>query len=158
MHRVTLSRKETGVRAWTPEELEAAAQLYGKPREELLGGASVADLVSRETIEPENRWAVSRSGPSDGAGTSLAPPRVLRVLQSHAVRVWLAEFRAELTKARATDEEIEEAMRLLISPELFTFYHGGAPREYNEDEVVMGMEAMAKFIRARLKQRGRKIG
>lgn len=80
-----------------------------------------------------------------------------RVMRNHAIRVWLAEFRMELTKAQATDEEIEAAIALVTSPDVFTFYSGGKPRDFTEDQVMEGMEALAKVIRARLKQLGRKI-
>lgn len=75
-----------------------------------------------------------------------------------AVREYLAELRLRLTKGGAAEEEIDEAMELLRSPQVFTFYKGGAPSEYNEEDVLRGMKAIAEgVIIPELRDRGRKI-
>lgn len=75
-----------------------------------------------------------------------------------AVREYLAEFQLRLTKGGATEDEIEEAMDLLRSPQLFTFYKGGAPSEYNEEDVLRGIKGIAEgVIIPELRERGRKV-
>ena len=54
----------------------------------------------------------------------------------HKVRVWLADFQAELTRARATDEEIERALQLLSSPSVLSYYSRGQQRAVSEREEM----------------------
>lgn len=75
-----------------------------------------------------------------------------------SVREYLAEFRLRLTKGGATEEEIDEALELMRSPQVFTFYKGGALSEYSEDEVLRGMKAIGEsVVIPELRERGRKI-
>ena len=105
--------------------------------------------------------AVSRSGAfdpsvslSEGGATV---PRHARNLPL-AVREYLAEFRLRLTKADVPEEQIEEAMRLLKSPDVFSYFKGGRPTEYNEEDVLNGMRAIGEdVIVPRLRKLGRKI-
>jgi hypothetical protein len=76
----------------------------------------------------------------------------------HAVREYLAEFQLRLVKGGATEEEIDEAMRLLKSPDVFTYFKGGRPAEFNEQDVLDGMRAIGEdVIIPRLKKLGRKV-
>jgi lambda repressor-like predicted transcriptional regulator len=70
-----------------------------------------------------------------------------RVLGTHRVRVWLASFRHELTKAGASDDQIREAVDLVTAPQIFSYYRGGSPGELNENEAIIAMEAIATGIR-----------
>ena len=104
-------------------------------------------------------------------GDSESPPtsdseRAIRAAQrqphqagsrTQRIREWLAEFRLELTKAGADDDEISEAMALLQSPEVYTFYVGGQRQEFSEDDVLKGMRAIAHLVRLELRDRGRNI-
>jgi transcriptional regulator with XRE-family HTH domain len=77
-----------------------------------------------------------------------------------SVRELLAESRLEMVKAGALDEEIEEALALMRSAAVFTFYEGGAaaPRDFNEADVLKGMHAIySGVIKPELKQRGRNL-
>ncbi len=76
---------------------------------------------------------------------------------SQRIRIWLQEFRLELTKAGAEEDEISEAMQLLQSPEVYTYFSGGQRQEFGEDDVLKGMRAIAHVIRVTLRDRGRKI-
>jgi DNA-binding XRE family transcriptional regulator len=95
----------------------------------------------------------------DAAKVSETPPRYQRNLPL-AVRELLAESRLEMVKAGALDEEIEEAIALMRSAAVFTFYEGGAaaPRDFNEADVLKGMHAIySGVIKPELKQRGRNL-
>ena len=98
---------------------------------------------------------VSDGAPSaDPVGSAATSRPLPRVLRTHRVRVWLSGFRHELTRVGASEEQIAEAMDLLTAPQVFTYYRGGAPGEVSEEEAIVGMEAIAKFIRQRLRKRG----
>jgi hypothetical protein len=71
--------------------------------------------------------------------------------------VWLSGFRHDLTRAGASDDQIAEAIDLLTAPQVFTYYRGGTPGELSEEEAIVAMEALAKFIRQRLRRRGLKF-
>jgi hypothetical protein len=74
------------------------------------------------------------------------------------VRVFLEEFRLRITKAGATEEEVDRAMQLLRSPSLFTWYSVGTPRDLPEDKVLQGMKAVAEnVIIPELRTRGRDV-
>jgi transcriptional regulator with XRE-family HTH domain len=74
-----------------------------------------------------------------------------------AIRVWIQEFLLEVTKAGATEQEVDAARKLLTSPELHTVWTGGQPRDLSEEEWLMGLRASGDFIRAEMKKRGRKF-
>jgi transcriptional regulator with XRE-family HTH domain len=75
-----------------------------------------------------------------------------------SVREYLADFQLRLVRGGAAEDEVEEAMALLKSPEVFTFYKGGVPSEFNEDEVLRGMKAIGEgVIIPTLQERGRKV-
>lgn len=75
-----------------------------------------------------------------------------------AIREYLAELRVRLTKGGASEDEIDEAFDLLRSPAVFTFYKGGTPSEFNEEDVLRGMKALAEgVVIPELRDRGRKI-
>lgn len=137
--RVTVADWERGAATPRDENLAALARLFGK---------TVAQL--RHGEPPMSTGSVHRDEEARSAAT---PSRV----HPQRVRVWLADFRAELTRAGATDDEIAEAMDLLQAPQLFVFYAGGKPREMTEEQMVQGLEALATVIRRELRKRGRKF-
>jgi DNA-binding XRE family transcriptional regulator len=128
----------------TPAVADSFARALGVSTQILLAPGSIALEAS---MSPPG---VYRDG--DG-GSAATPSRTL----PQRVRVWLAEFRAELTRAGATDDEIAEAMDLLQAPQLFVFYAGGKPREMTEEQMLTGVEALATVIRKELRKRGRKF-
>jgi transcriptional regulator with XRE-family HTH domain len=141
VHVVTVSRWETaGVQARS-DTLVRLAELYG---------TSVDALVSDPHVQGgQHSVDVSR-------GTN-AKSRLARNLPL-AIREYLAELQLRLTKGGATEDEISEAMDLLRSPAVFTFYKGGELSEFNEADVLRGMKAMAEgAIIPELRERGRKI-
>ena len=73
-----------------------------------------------------------------------------------SVRVFMHTFLLELAEADVSDREIEEARRSLTSPENYTFYVGGNPVEYSEEDALMGVQAFALAIRGILRDRGYK--
>jgi lambda repressor-like predicted transcriptional regulator len=75
-----------------------------------------------------------------------------------AVREFLAHVQLELTKAHATEEEVEATLSLLKSPEMFSFYEGGAPKDFTEEQMLQSMKAIYNgAIKPELKRRGRKF-
>lgn len=73
-----------------------------------------------------------------------------------SVRVYMQQFLLELAEADVSDREIEEARRSLTSPENYTFYVGGNPVEYSEEDALMGVRSFALAIRGILRDRGYK--
>jgi transcriptional regulator with XRE-family HTH domain len=147
---VTLSRYERGKMLAPRATRIALASLYRAAPEELGLEAGSLGAVPRGT--PEREPAVLREHVPEGYGA-----RHRRNLPL-AVRSYLAELQLRLTKGGATEEEIDEAMELLRSPQVFTFYKGGAPSEYNEEDVLRGMKAIAEgVIIPELRDRGRKV-
>lgn len=137
---MTLSRWERGLHRPPRSAALLLAKLYGVRPERLGEKADSLGEVRRGT------------SPADEP-----TPRHARNLPL-AVREYLAELRLRLTKGGAQEEEIEEAMDLLRSPALFTFYKGGTPSEFNEEDVLRGMKALAEgVVIPELKDRGRKI-
>lgn len=120
-----------GVVPRDPDVLSHLAELFGTTVDQLLGRVALAQ-------EPPNT------------------PRVAAGLP-YRVRVWLQGFLLEITKAGATEEEVEEARQLLTSPEVFVYFSGGAPKEFDEDDVLDGMEALGEVVRRTLRKRGRKL-
>lgn len=123
------------------------------PSEEAL--AAIAPVVKRSVS-----WL--RYGESPDPERGFSPPAASTVRHARnlplAVREYLAEFQLRLVKGRATEDEIEEAMRLLKSPDVFSYFKGGRPTEYNEEDVLSGMRAIGEdVIIPRLRKLGRKI-
>lgn len=144
VHSVTVSRWESqGVNARS-DTLVRLAKLYGRNVDSLISGERGEGIGGEELSTDVSR------------GTD-AKTRHARNLPL-AVREYLAALRLRLTKGGASDDEIEEAMDLLRSPALFTFYKGGAPSEFNEQDVLRGMKAIAEgVVIPELRDRGRKI-
>lgn len=93
---------------------------------------------------------VVREAPADRV-----PPIALGLPKS--VRVWLHGFLLELAEADVPQEQIESAQRALTSPENFTFFVGGQPTDYTEEEILDGLKAFALHIRGVLRERGFKV-
>lgn len=137
---VTISNHERGVTMPSDELVERYAALYEAPPSALryaddLDAAIAATLPESDDLK-------------DAAE---------KVLRSHKVRVWLADFRSELTRARASDEEIDRALTLATSAGVLTFYSRGRVRALTEDDAVTALDAIAVPIRAELQRRGRKF-
>lgn len=161
-------REAREARGLKQEELAAAAGIHTKTvskwendrqapqyqqllkAEPVLGVSASWILDGREALETSELAA-------DPVGSATVTRPLPRALRSHAVRVWLSAFRHELTRANASDEQIAEAVDLLTAPQVFTYYRGGSPGELSEDEAIVAMEALAKFIRQRLRRRGLKF-
>lgn len=141
--------RETLYRALREDEISRAtaaqiAEALGVTEQALLNPPASDVRGSRHTGEGSN-------GAGSGGQSAVVP------LRRHAVRVWLREFELEMARAGATDDEISDARTLLTRPEALTFYVGGHTRDATEEETIMGMEAMAEFIRDQLKKAGRKF-
>jgi transcriptional regulator with XRE-family HTH domain len=104
------------------------------------------------------RYGDRPAGPNLVGGFSeTGPPRHARNLPL-AVREYLAEFQLRLTKGGASEDEIDEAMALLRSPDVFVYFKGGRIAEYNEADVLDGMRSLAEdVIIPRLQKLGRKL-
>lgn len=139
----TVSNHERGVTAPGGELSIAYAALYGTTASHLMSGAltpadlAAAEAVSRVGVIPEPRTRHERNYPQ-------------------RVRVWLKEFELELTKAGADEEELQAAIALVTAPEVFSYFSRTGSREHSEDDVLIGMEALAQVVRRELKKRGRK--
>jgi lambda repressor-like predicted transcriptional regulator len=126
----------------TRETGRAVAKALGVSVDELLGEASPGQGQAQRV--------------SEGGGTG-DQPRHARNLPL-AVREYLAELRVRLVKGGATDEQIEEAFDLFRSPAVFSFYFGGAQREFNEEEVLINVKTFAEeAVIPTLKRRGVKL-
>jgi transcriptional regulator with XRE-family HTH domain len=145
VHVITVSKWRTGTQPIEPARLGALAEFLDVPESWLRSGAEAVQESVR--VRDDARADVVRGD----------QPRHARNLPL-SVREYLAELRLRLTKGGADDEEIDEAMDLLRSPQLFTFYKGGAPSEYNDADVLRGMKGIAEsIIIPELNERGRKI-
>jgi transcriptional regulator with XRE-family HTH domain len=125
------------------------------PSEEAL--ASIAPVVKRSTA-----WLRYGAGAVSDPITVSEPaaPYAARHARNLplAVREYLAEFQLRLVKGGASEDEIDEAMRLLKSPDVFSYFKGGRPTEFNEQDVLNGMRAIGEdVIVPRLKKLGRKV-
>lgn len=152
VHPVTVSKWERGLFAPDEEQLAALAKLYGFAPYVLRYGD-----VDDPTLPMRKETPLTVSEPAPSSESVAAEAAASRVLKSHRVRTWLAEFRAALTRARATDEEIERAIGLVTSAGVLTFYSRGSVRGLSEEDAITALEAIATPIRAELKRRGRKF-
>lgn len=137
-----------------PDDVDLAvlAPFFGIPLEQLQSGEWITRYVP-----PDNFVSVAPEGAPGGPWKAAPLPRHLRNLPL-AVREYLAEFRSRLRQGGASDEEITEAIELMQSPQVFTFYKGGALSEFNEDQVLRGMKAIGEgVVIPELRERGRKI-
>lgn len=92
------------------------------------------------------------------ANQRVSEPAPGRQALSASIREFLAHSQLEMVKAGALEDEVSEAMDLLKSPQIFTFYQGGAPHDFTEEQVLMGMRAIYRgVIKPELKKRGRKL-
>lgn len=129
VHKMTISHWERGKTRPDREAIEDLAEVL-----RIVGGPAELEYGFAE-VEYPLRAALDVRRP------------LPRVAQSHAVRVWQQEFRLELVKAGASDEQVDEAMDLMRAPQVFTFFVGGAPKEFSEADAIKGMEAIAAVIR-----------
>lgn len=119
--------------------------------------AKVAELLGTDMV-----WLLTGklAGPrySDDGIPRMASPRLSFEGSPHRVREWLAAFQLELVRANATEEELTEAMELLQSPVVRSYFMGGARSDRSEADILKDMEALADaVIRPRLKTRGRAL-
>lgn len=138
-------------------DLEAAVPLFWLVEWDVARVSQAAGLFATgQSLDPDN-IQLPRTGAVALSEPFVITPRHARNLPFE-VRKYLAEFRLRLTNAHVPDEEIEEALELMQSPQLFTFYKGGVPSEYNEEEVLRGMKAIGEgVVIPELRERGRKI-
>lgn len=134
-------------------DLEKLAPYFGIPLAQLQSGEWITRYVPGDE-------EVAVAGVREGTTTywqSAPLPRHMRNLPL-AIRTYLDMFRHRLKKGGASDEEITEAIELMQSPQVFTFYKGGALSEFNEDQVLRGMMAIGEgVVIPELRERGRKI-
>jgi transcriptional regulator with XRE-family HTH domain len=132
-------------------DLAVLAPLFGVPLAQLQSG----EWITRYAPGSSEMQTAPRHGEESWSSRPL--PRHLRHLPL-AVREYLGEFRSRLKRGGASDEEITEALELMQSPQVFTFYKGGALSEFNEDQVLRGMKAIGEgVVIPELRERGRKI-
>lgn len=139
---VTVSRWMTDVSTPSADDLGRVAATLG---------VSVAWLKG----EPESEPARVRE-PAVSYGSYSVERPLPRVVQSHAVRVWLREFELELARAGVPDVTIAEARDVLTAPKVFVYFAGGsdATRELTEADALRAMNTMAAVIRTDLRERG----
>jgi transcriptional regulator with XRE-family HTH domain len=73
------------------------------------------------------------------------------------IRVWIQEFLTKLVRAGVSDREVDEARRVLTSPEMYRAYVGSEPQQYSEDETLLGIQAHGVAIETVLRSRGYEI-
>jgi len=146
---VTRKTVGTWVRGAAPipaERYPALAKLLGRSEHWLrTGEESPSNMLGKAPVS----YGATASRPAQARQLSGLPYRV---------RVYLHEFLAELARLGGTEEEIAAARRLLVSPELFTWYVEGYPAEFDEDQVLMGMQGIAAFIEREVKRRAKARG
>jgi transcriptional regulator with XRE-family HTH domain len=159
VHKVTVSKWERDVQMPSGDLIFELASFYGVSPEYLLRGQSVTENVSRGT----SRASAAGPGPLRTAdevaewGAPALNPRHARNLPL-SVREYLAEFHVRLVKGGASEDEIDEAMALLRSPDVFSYFKGGKLAEYNEEDVLDGMRSLAEdVVIPRLQKLGRKV-
>jgi transcriptional regulator with XRE-family HTH domain len=124
--------------------LAQLAELLGVPAGWLRTGAPEGtDGRPGRAAEPEAPYA---------APTMPHAPRAF----PHRVRIWLAEFQTELTRAGVPEEDIARIMRYLRSPEAIDYFVGGG-EEMSEEEIVAEMRGLAEHVRERQATRGRTL-
>jgi len=111
---------------------------------------------SREWIETGKETA--RKAPAvREAAVSFGAPRAATGLPLR-VRIWLQEFLLKITRLGATEDELTRAQALLTGPEILTWYVGGYPEEFDEDQVLEGMAAIGVFIERQIRKRAKERG
>lgn len=146
----TVSRWELGSVPRQREVLERLAEVLGVSVEHLTGAGS-GEGGEESAPAPEARREAEPAPAARGA------PRVAMGLP-YEIRVWLQGFLLEITKAGATEEDVNEARELLTSPELFVYWSGGAPREFTEADTLETMQAIGDVVIKRaLRKRGLKL-
>jgi transcriptional regulator with XRE-family HTH domain len=70
------------------------------------------------------------------------------------VRERIQEFLLELIRADVSDREVEEARRVLTSPELYRLMKGGEPGEESEEQILTGLTGFSEAIKDTLRSRG----
>ena len=69
----------------------------------------------------------------------------------------LLQHLLELVRADVSEREVEEARRVLTSPELSRLLAGGEPSEETEDQILRGLEGFGAAIKDTLRSRGYSI-
>lgn len=140
VHPITVSKWRSGTQPIEPARLPLLAEFLG---------------VSVEWLRDDPQDMLP--GIAEQLNAQPDAPRHARNLPL-AVREYLAEFQLRLVKGGASEEEIEEAMRLLKSPDVFSYFKGGRLTEFNEEDLLNGMRAIGEdVIIPRLRKLGRKV-
>jgi transcriptional regulator with XRE-family HTH domain len=149
---VTLSRYERARLATPRTTLIALAQLYGKPLSFFGEEALSLGGVPRGTMP-----AAATNEGIDSSTSEAVPARHARNLP-YSVRQYLHDFRGRLLKARVPEEAIDEALDLMRSPQVFSFFVGGTARDFPEADVLANVRTFAEeSIIPTLKRRGYKL-
>lgn len=104
------------------------------------------------------------SKPSRGRGREYSPRAFKRrgaeptsTMLPQNARVWLQEFLLELTRAEASEAEVESARELLTSRAAFELCSTQGAGSSDDQELLDGLQRLADFIRAQLRARGRSL-
>ena len=164
------SRLKLGLRAAGLSQ-DAAAARVGVSRKTVYRWTSGLDPIPEERyatlaklIRRSESWLrTGEEAPRNEPGEYGAPVRKFGGVRespglTYRVRVFLHEFLADLARLGGTEEEIARARDLLTRPELMTWYVEGYPAEFDEEQVLQGMQAIAKFIEMEVKRRARGRG
>lgn len=143
VHVKTVSQWRSDKQTPTRDNLKAIAPILGTTVDWLRSGDAPTIPMLRETYR------------NMSAGFMESDYRVPKGLPK-AVQLFMFDFLKELAEADVSEREIEEARRSLTSPENYSFYAGGNPVEYSEDEALMGVQAFSLAIRGILRDRGYK--
>jgi transcriptional regulator with XRE-family HTH domain len=113
-------------------------------------GAEALDRVAR-MLGVTSQWL--RYGEAGVAGGAEAQPAAY----GRSARVFLADFRAELTRAGVSDEEIEDYTRFLTSPERFAYNADGRAVTLSEADALLELRSLAEGIVKQQQRRGRRV-
>lgn len=154
VHPTTVSKWRNGTQPVEPLRMAPLAKFLGVTEVWLrLGDDFIAEgHAPTVDVAPVNERLVVRE-----TAQAYVVPRHARNLPL-SVREYLAEFHVRLVKGGASEDEIDEALALLRSPDVFSYFKGGKLAEYNEEDVLDGMRSLAEdVVIPRLQKLGRKV-
>ena len=145
--RTTFWRKLSGKSPITMDDVERIATALGVAKTRLIGEVQILPPQAGALLGDE---PPGRDTPATGV------PRVMQGLP-YEVRVWLQQELLDYAKAGVSERELRHARDLYERPEVFSFYAEGAPHARTEDEVLVGMRALAAVVRGTLRRRGYRL-
>jgi transcriptional regulator with XRE-family HTH domain len=140
------------------EEVAEAADVHVKTVSQWRNDRQMPTDDNLRAIAPVLRttFAYLKNGDGEQPTDNREPPAVALGLPRR-VRERIQEFLLELIRADVSDREVEEARRVLTSPELYRLMKGGEPGEESEEQILVGLTGFSEAIKDTLRSRGYSI-